>query len=115
MTISATEIMRQALTEAVVDAVLALKAASNGLPNALLRDLNAIYPNTAAADLPPALRDAIANSVRLTFTRLKKDGYVVVDAKEVLEAKRVEGSGSPLRPSNAKTPRPTPRGTRSSR
>ncbi len=112
MTKSATDVMHDALTSAVVDAVSALKAASNGLPNALLRDLNAIHPNTAAADLPPALRDAIANSVRLTFTQLKKDGYVVVDAKEVSRVRPVQGGGAPRRPSGIMTSRPTRTGVK---
>jgi len=90
MTKSATDVMQDAPTAAFVDAVPALKAASNGLPNALLRDLNAIHPNTAASDLRTALRDAIANGVRLTFTQLKKEGYVVVDAKKFSRARPVQ-------------------------
>lgn len=81
MRTSATDVLHEAMAAAVVDAITALKAALNGLPNALLRDLDALHCNTAATDLPPALRDAMAKSVRLASTRLQKDGYGVVDAQ----------------------------------
>ena len=49
---SATDIMQEILFSAVMDAVAALKTASKGMPNSLLRDINAMGPNTAFADLP---------------------------------------------------------------
>jgi hypothetical protein len=60
-----------------VDSIVALKSASKGLPNALLRDLNAVHPNTTLEDLPPEVRAAISESVRAAFTRLRKEGYTV--------------------------------------
>jgi len=88
MTKSATEVMQEIVFAAVVDAVVALKDSSKGVPNSLLRDLNAIHANTAFADLPEALQATVAASVRAAFTRLLKEGYSV----------------SPGRP--AETPRP---------
>ena len=85
---SATDIVQDILNAAVTDAIVALKNASPGLPNALLRDLNAIHSNTAFADLPPAARNAIAASVREAFTRLQREGYVIAEAKRILAPER---------------------------
>jgi hypothetical protein len=74
---SATEIMQEILAAAVLDAVAALKAASKGLPNNLLRDMGAIHANTTLADLPPELQAAISANVRAAFARLLKEGYSV--------------------------------------
>ena len=54
-----------------------MKSASKGLPNQLLRDVQAIHPNVTFADLPKELRDAIAESTRAAFTQLLKEGYAV--------------------------------------
>lgn len=77
MTRSATEVMQDVMYAAVIDGIVALKAASKGLPNTLLRDLNAIHANTTLADLPPELQASIHASVRAAFTRLLKEGYSV--------------------------------------
>jgi hypothetical protein len=74
---SATEVMQEILFAALVDAIVALKASSKGVPNTLLRDLNAVHANTAFADLPEALQATIPASVRAAFTRLLKEGYSV--------------------------------------
>ena len=74
---SANEVMQEVISAAVIDAVMALKESSKGLPNTLLRDLNAIHRNTAFADLPKEVQAAIAGSVRAAFTRLMKEGYSV--------------------------------------
>jgi hypothetical protein len=74
---SATEIMQEIVAAAVLDAIAALKAASKGLPNNLLRDLNAIHANTTLADLPAEVQTAISASVRAAFSRLQKEGYSV--------------------------------------
>ena len=55
----------------------ALKRASGGLPNQLLRDVQAIHPNVTFADLPKELQDPIAESTRAAFTGLLKEGYAV--------------------------------------
>jgi hypothetical protein len=80
---SATDIVQDIINAAVVDAIVALKDSSKGLPNVLLRDVNAIHANTAFADLPEAVRVAVASSVRDAFARLRKDGYVVAEAKSL--------------------------------
>ncbi|MEA3037179.1 MAG: hypothetical protein QOH04_2966 [Sphingomonadales bacterium] len=80
MTRAAAEVMQDVLYAAVVDAILALKAASRGVPNTLLRDLNAIHANTTFADLPPELQKALQAGVRAAFTRLLKEGYSVSPA-----------------------------------
>lgn len=81
---SATEIVQEVINAAVVDAIVALKEASKGLPNALMRDLASIHSNTAFDDLPAAVQKAVAASVRNAFSRLQKDGYVVAETKSVL-------------------------------
>ena len=74
---AATEVMQSILFSAVLDAIAALKAGSGGLPNNLLRDVQAIHPNVTFADLPKEVQDAIAASVRTAFTQLLKEGYAV--------------------------------------
>jgi hypothetical protein len=69
--------MQSILFSAVLDAVAALKTASKGLPNQLLRDVQAIHPNVTFADLPKELQDAIGESVRTAFTQLLKEGCAV--------------------------------------
>lgn len=69
--------MQSIIFSAVLDGIAALKRASGGLPNQLLRDIQAIHPNVTFADLPKELQDAIAESTRAAFTQLLKDGYAV--------------------------------------
>jgi hypothetical protein len=69
--------MQSVIFSAVLDAVAALKAGSGGLPNNLLRDVQAIHNNVTFADLPKELQDAIAASTRTAFTQLLKEGYSV--------------------------------------
>ncbi|MBV9931251.1 MAG: hypothetical protein JO013_09935, partial [Alphaproteobacteria bacterium] len=83
MTKSATDVMQEVLYAAVVDAIAAMKAAAKGVPNTLLRDLNAIHANTAQADLPPELQASLQASVRAAFTKLLKDGYSVAPTGSV--------------------------------
>ena len=74
---AATDVMQSILFSAVLDAVAALKAASKGLPNTMIRDLQSIHPNTTFADLPKEVQDAIATNTRTAFTQLLKEGYAV--------------------------------------
>jgi hypothetical protein len=69
--------MQSVLFSAILDAVAALKRASKGLPNQLLRDVQAIHHNVTFADLPKELQDQIVESTRAAFTQLLKDGYAV--------------------------------------
>jgi hypothetical protein len=74
---SATDLMQEILFSAVIDALDAMKARAKGVPNNLLRDLNALHANTAFADLPPELQAAVGASVRGAFAKLLKEGYSV--------------------------------------
>ena len=74
MTKSATDVMQEIIFSAVLDSIAALKASSKGLPNTLLRDLNAIHANTTLADTPEEVQAAIQSSVRAACTRLRKEG-----------------------------------------
>ena len=74
---AANDVMQSVIFSAVLDAVAALKRASGGLPNQLLRDVQAIHPNVTFADLPKELQDQIAESTRTVFTQLLKEGYAV--------------------------------------
>jgi hypothetical protein len=81
MTKSATDVMQEIIFSAMLDSIAALKAASKGLPNTLLRDVNAIHGNVVFADLPPEVQASINTSVRAAFTRLLKEGYSVAPAQ----------------------------------
>jgi hypothetical protein len=80
---AANDVMQSVIFSAVLDAVAALKRASGGLPNQLLRDVQAIHPNVTFADLPKELQDAIAESTRSAFTQLLKEGYAVGPRQQV--------------------------------
>lgn len=80
---SATDIMQEILFSAVMDAVAALKTASKGMPNSLLRDLGAMGPNTTFADLPKEVQASITATVRTAFNRLLKEGYSIADSAAV--------------------------------
>jgi hypothetical protein len=84
---AATEVMQSIVFSAVLDAVAALKSASGGLPNQLLRDVQAIHPNVTFADLPKELQDAIAAATRSAFTQLLKEGYAV-GPRQQMQAQR---------------------------
>jgi hypothetical protein len=120
---SATDTLQEIIFSAVVDAVVALKDASKGVPNLVLRDLNAIHANTAFADLPEPVRNAVATSVRSAFNQFKKEGYTIADAASVRPAGPRPGgpsggpgghSGGPRPPSGGapRGPRPAPRRSR---
>jgi len=81
MTKSATDLMQEIIFSAVIDSIQAVKASSKGLPNTLLRDLNAIHANVTLADLPDVVQAAIATNVRAAFTRLLKEGYSVMPGR----------------------------------
>ena len=74
---AAHDVMQSILFSAVLDGIAALKRASGGLPNQLLRDVQAIHPNVTFADLPKELQDQLAESTRAAFTALLKEGYAV--------------------------------------
>jgi hypothetical protein len=107
---SATDIVQDVINAAVVDAIVALKDASQGLPNALVRDLASVHANTAFGDLPPAIQKSVGANVRDAFARLRKEGYVIAQAKSVQSAPPRSvppgAGGRPDRPSPGATSRP---------
>jgi hypothetical protein len=107
---AANDVMQSIIFSAVLDAVAALKRSSGGLPNQLLRDVQAIHPNVTLADLPKELKDQIAESTRGAFSQLLKEGYAVGPRLQQQASRPMDrvpdrrGSGS----------RPPPRGPRRS-
>jgi hypothetical protein len=87
---SANEVMQSILFSAVLDGIAALKRASGGLPNQLLRDVQAIHPNVTFADLPKELQDAIAEGTRAAFTQLLKDGYAVGPRQQMQQSRPLD-------------------------
>ena len=85
---AASDVMQSIIFSAVLDAVAALKTASKGLPNQLLRDVQAIHPNVTFPDLPKELQDQIAESTRAAFTQLLKEGYAVGPRQQIQPATR---------------------------
>jgi len=105
---AANDVMQSVIFSAIIDAVAALKRASGGLPNQLLRDVQAIHPNITLADLPKELQDQIAESTRSAFTSLLKEGYAVGPRQQmqqsrpmdrVPERQRMDRRGPPRAPS----------------
>ena len=108
---AATDVMQSILFSAVLDAVAALKTASKGLPNQLLRDVQAIHPNVTFADLPKELQDAISASVRTAFTQLLKEGYSVAP-RDAAAPNRPPPRHGEVVDRGARGPRPPVRGPR---
>ena len=86
----ANEVMQAIIFSAVVEAVEALKRASGGLPNQLLRDVQAIHRNVTFADLPKELQDAIVETTRTAFTQLLKDGYAVGPRQQMQQSRPLD-------------------------
>ena len=86
----ANEVMQAVIFSAVLDAVQALKKASGGLPNQLLRDVQSIHRNVTFADLPKELQDQIAESTRAAFTQLLKEGYAVGPRQQMQQSRPID-------------------------
>jgi hypothetical protein len=86
----ANEVMQSVIFSAVIDAVAALKKASGGLPNQLLRDVQAIHPNVTFGDLPKELQDAIVETTRSAFTQLLKEGYAVGPRQQMQQSRPLD-------------------------
>jgi hypothetical protein len=82
--------MQSIIFSAVLDGLAALKKGSGGLPNQLLRDVQAIHPNVTFADLPKDLQDAIAESTRAAFTQLLKEGYAVGPRQQMQQSRPID-------------------------
>src|SRR5580765_8792304 len=87
---AANDVMQSILFSAVLDALAALKRASGGLPNQLLRDVQAIHPNVTFADLPKELQDQIAETTRAAFTQLLKEGYAVGPRQQMQQSRPMD-------------------------
>lgn len=98
MTKSATDLMQEIVLSSLIDAVAALRAASKGVPNAMLRDVQAIGPNTGFGDLPKELQASIQESVRQAFNRLLKEGYSVSPGRPAPPPIRARPQGPGGRP-----------------
>jgi hypothetical protein len=96
MSKSATDVMTDIVTAAVIDAAVAYRTSAKGVPNALWQAIGAVHQNTTPADLPAEVQAAITAAVRDAFGRLRREGYTVA-------------GGEPQR-GPATTPRPRPGG-----
>src|SRR5690349_7754600 len=116
---AANDVMQSILFSAVLEGIVALKRASGGLPNQLLRDVQAIHPNVTFADLPKALQDQLVESTRGAFTQLLKEGYAVGPWQQMQATRPLDrvperqhrGPGSPDRRGPPRGPR-RPEGNR---
>ena len=104
---AATDVMQSVIFSAVIDALQALKRASGGLPNQLLRDVQAIHPNVTFADLPKELQDQIVSSTRSAFTGLLKEGYAVGPRQQMQQSRPMDRVPDRQRPADRRGP---PRG-----
>jgi hypothetical protein len=101
--------MQSIIFSAVLDGIAALKRGSGGLPNQLLRDVQAIHPNVTFADLPKDLQDQIAESTRAAFTQLLKEGYAVGPRQQMQQTRPMDRVPERQRPTDRRGP---PRGPR---
>lgn len=87
---AASDVMQSILLSAVIDALEAMKAASKGVPNMMLRDLQTVHRNTTFADLPKSVQDSISQSVRAAFTQFLKEGYAVGPKQDVQQSRPLD-------------------------
>ncbi|HEX5257785.1 MAG TPA: hypothetical protein VFW35_03265 [Sphingomicrobium sp.] len=106
---AASEVMQSIIFSAVLDGLTALKRASGGLPNQLLRDVQAIHANVTFADLPKELQDQIAETTRAAFTQLLKEGYAVGPRQQMQQSRPIDRVPERQRTNDRRGP---PRGPR---
>jgi hypothetical protein len=106
---AANDVMQSIIFSAVMDGIAALKRASGGLPNQLLRDVQAIHPNVTFADLPKELQDQIAETTRSAFTQLLKEGYAVGPRQQMQQTRPMDRVPERQRQTDRRGP---PRGPR---
>ena len=102
---AANDVMQSIIFSAVLDGIAALKRASGGLPNQLLRDVQAIHANVTFADLPKELQEAIAESTRTAFTQLLKEGYAVGPRQPMQQSRPMDRVPERQRPDRRGPPR----------
>jgi hypothetical protein len=107
---AANDVMQSIIFSAVLDGLAALKRASGGLPNQLLRDVQAIHANVTFADLPKELQDAIAETTRTAFTQLLKEGYAVGPRQQMQQSRPIDRVPERQRPDRRGPPRGPRRG-----
>src|SRR5690348_5421615 len=105
---AANDVMQSIIFSAVLDALAALKRASGGLPNQLLRDVQAIHPNVTFADLPKQLQDQITETTRSAFAQLLKEGYAVGPRQQMQQSRPMDRVPERQRTNDRRGP---PRGT----
>jgi hypothetical protein len=106
---AASDVMQSIIFSAVLEALEALKRGSGGLPNQLLREVQAIHRNVTFADLPKELQDQIAESTRAAFTQLLKEGYAVGPRQQMQQSRPMDRVPERQRTSDRRGP---PRGPR---
>ena len=104
--------MQSIIFGAVMEGIAALKRASGGLPNQLLRDIQAIHPNVTFADLPKELQDQIAESTRSAFSQLLKEGYAVGPRQQMQQSRPLDRVPERQRPDRRGPPRGPSQGHR---
>ena len=109
---AANDVMQSIIFSAVLDGLAALKRASGGLPNQLLRDVQAIHANVTFADLPKELQDQIAESTRTAFTALLKEGYAVGPRQQMQQSRPIDRVPERQRPDRRGPPHGHRRGGR---
>jgi len=102
---AANDVMQSILFSAVLEGIAALKRASGGLPNQLLRDVQAIHPNVTFADLPKELQDQIVETTRAAFTQLLKEGYAVGPRQQMQQSRPMDRVPDRQRPDRRGPPR----------
>ena len=106
---AANDVMQSIIFSAVLEGIAALKRASGGLPNQLLRDVQAIHPNVTFADLPKELQDQIAETTRSAFSQLLKEGYAVGPRQQMQQTRPIDRVPERQRTNDRRGP---PRGPR---
>ena len=106
---AANDVMQSIIFSAVLEGIAALKRASGGLPNQLLRDVQAIHPNVTFADLPKELQDQIAETTRSAFSQLLKEGYAVGPRQQMQQTRPMDRVPERQRTNDRRGP---PRGPR---
>ena len=101
--------MQSIIFSAVLEGIAALKRASGGLPNQLLRDVQAIHPNVTFADLPKELQDQIAETTRSAFSQLLKEGYAIGPRQQMQQTRPMDRVPERQRTNDRRGP---PRGPR---
>jgi hypothetical protein len=106
---AANDVMQSIIFSAVLEGIAALKRGSGGLPNQLLRDVQAIHPNVTFADLPKELQDQIAETTRSAFSELLKEGYAVGPRQQMQQTRPIDRVPERQRTTDRRGP---PRGPR---